>query len=163
MFFDFLKKIFKKTKPKKKRTKETTYINLCKKFKAGGGLVPIYEDDPQKTITNLHFGRKEFYTKKYLFDLRICRYFEGKIQRIYGTKEQATNAFMSVLYLDLIESKKVFPNAYKEAFKEKLSIEKFKEIFLFNANSLAETLQFKAPISPEKAWKKILEYRESLE
>lgn len=159
--FNFIKKFFKK-KPQKS-TKETTYINLCKKFKSTGIPVYISLDNPQKTITNLHFGRKEFYTKENILDLRICRYYEGKMQRLYGRIEQATNAFMSVLYIDIIESNKVFDKAYKEAFKENLTIEKFEEIFMFNANSLVETLQFKPPITPQKAWEKILEYRESIE
>lgn len=161
--FEFLKKIFKKNKHKIKRTKETTYINICKKFKAGGVPISIYEDNPEKTITTLHLGRKEFYTKEHIYDLRICRYFEGKIQKLYGTIEQATNAFMSVLYIDLIDCGQVFPKAYKEAFKEKLSLEKFEEIFLANANSLAKVLQFTPPITPEEAWQKILEYRKNLE
>lgn len=159
--FNFIKKLFKK-KPQK-TTKETTYINLCKKFKSTGIPVYISLDNPQETITNLHYGRKEFYTKEHLFTLRICRYYEGKFQRLYGTIEQSTNAFMSVLYIDIIESNKVFDKAYKEAFKEKLSIEKLKEIFLFNANSLIKTLQFKPPITPQQAWEKILEYRKSIE
>jgi hypothetical protein len=70
---------------------------------------------------------------------------------------------MSVLYIDLIESGKVFKNAYQKAFKEKLTEEKFKEIFLFNANSLLKTLQFKPPISPEQAWQKIIEYKNTIE
>ena len=96
-------------------------------------------------------------------DLRICRYYEGKFQRLYGTIEQSTNAFMSVLYIDIIESNKVFDKAYKEAFKEKLTLEKFEEIFIFNANSLAKTLRFESKITPQKAWEKILEYRKSVE
>ena len=53
----------------------------------------------------------------------------------------------------------IAPAIYESAFKEDLPLEKFEEIFLFNANSLVETLQFKPPITPEKAWEKILEYR----
>lgn len=159
--FNFIKKLFKK-KPQK-RTKEITYINLCKKFKSTGIPVYISLDNPQETITNLHYGRKEFYTKEHLLTLRICRYYEGKFQRLYGTIERSTNAFMSVLYIDIIESNKVFDKAYKEAFKENLTLEKFEEIFIFNANSLAKTLRFESKITPQKAWEKILEYRKSVE
>lgn len=162
MVFDFFKNMFKK-KHITKRTKETTYLNLCKKFKDGGIPIDIPFENPQDAIFMLHLGRKEFYTKEHIFDLRICRYFEGKIQKLYGTIEQATNAFMSVLYIDLIDCGQVFPKAYKEAFKEKLSLEKFEEIFLANANSLAKVLQFTPPITPEEAWQKILEYRKNLE
>ena len=90
--------------------------------------------------------------------MRICRHYEGLAWLKLGNKEQATNAFMSVLYLDLfgnwdISNKKwfggsIFPNAYKKAFQENLSMEKFEEIFLFNANNLVKTLQFKPPIIP---------------
>lgn len=158
--FNFIKKLFKK-KPQKS-TKETTYINLCKKFKTTGIPVLISFDNPQKTITNLHFGRVDFYTEEHLLDLRICRYYEGKIQRLYGTTGQATNAFMSVLYIDLIESDKIFSKTYKEAFREKLTIDKFEKIFLFNANNLAKTLRFEPKITPQQAWEKILEYRKTL-
>ena len=158
--FNFIKKFFKKKS--QKRTKETTYINLCKKFKSTGIPVNISLDNPQETITSLHFGRKEFYTKEHLLDLRICRYYEGKIQKLYGTIEQATNAFMSVLYIDIIESNKVFDKAYKEAFKENLTIEKFEEIFMFNSNSLAKSLRFEPKVTPQKAWEKILEYRKTI-
>ena len=79
----------------------------------------------------------------------------------------------AVLYLDLFgdydildkkwDSGTVFPHAYDAAFQEDLSLEKFEEIFIFNANSLVETLQFAPPITPEEAWQKILEYRKNLE
>lgn len=157
--FDFLKNFFKKNKIKK-RTKESAYINKLKKFQNSNIPINIYFDDPQKTILNLHLGKKEFYTKKQLFNLRICRYFEGELQITCGNQEQATNAFMSVLFIDLIESEQIFQNAYKKAFKEKLPLEKFEKIFLFNASSLVENLQFKPPITPQEAWQEILKYRE---
>jgi hypothetical protein len=156
-------KHLKENKTTKKRTKETTYLNLCKKFKDSGIPISLSFENPQDAIFKLHLGKKEFYTKEHILDLRICRYFEGKIQRLYGTIEQSTNAFMSVLYIDLIDSKQVFSKAYKEAFKEKLTEEKFKEIFLFNANSLLKTLQFKPQITPEEAWQKIIEYKNTIE
>lgn len=157
---------------REKYNKYRQFCGLCRKLNQTG-LIYVSEKDIQGTITKLHFGKKSFYNKNSFFDLRICRYYEGMIQEIYGPEEQATNAYMSVLYLDLLgdydtldkkwRSGAVYPNAYNRAFQEDLPIEKFEEIFLFNANSLVETLQFKPPITPEKAWEKILEYRESLE
>ena len=151
-----------------------------------------YIDDKKKNmetlIFHLHLGLPSYYSKEYVCKLRECRYFEGEFQEDYGTQEQATNAFMSVLYIDLMghyntlfsdsdftqkELKEdgfkewdygsIAPGIYERAFKENLSIEKFEEIFMFNANSLVETLKFKPPITPQKAWEKILEYRKSIE
>ena len=156
---------------REKYSKYRQFCGLCRKLNQTG-LIYVNEKDIQGTITKLHFGKKSFYNKNSFFDLRICRYYEGMVQEIYGTKEQATNAYMSVLYLDLfgnynILDKKwdcgtVFPNSYDTAFQENLSIEKFEEIFINNANSLIEVLQFTPPITPQEAWEKILEYKKSL-
>ena len=159
-------------KPKKRRnyseqTKQRMFKNLCIKFNKTG-IMSINCKKPNETITKLHFGKNSFYNKNTFEDLRICRHYEGLAQRIYGTIEQSTNAFMCVLYLDLFGNwdnldKKwsmgtIFPNAYANAFQEDLPMEKFEEIFLFNANSLCKSLQFKPPITPEQAWEKIKTY-----
>ncbi len=139
-------------------------------------------------ITYLHLGSPDFYKKENINKLRESRYYEGKFQNIYGTVEQSTNAFMSVLYIDLIgdycelyndvnytkdELREdgfeewsegfIAPAIYSYAFQEDLTLEKNKEIFMFNANSLVKLLQFTPPISPEEAWQRILEYRKNLE
>jgi len=157
----------------------------------------------------LHLGIPEYYQKENrgLNKLRNCRMYEGQLHRLYGNKEQATNAFMSLLYLDLIDefstifdgicldsdidvddngkfilsaqkkkqimkqAFKIFkekniliaPAIYGWAFDEDLPLEKFEQIFKFNANSLIETLQFKVPITPDEAWEKVIEYRSSLD
>lgn len=154
----------------------------------GNNAKSKYTDDKKKNmqtlISYLHLGLPIYYKKEQVHKLRECRFFEGEFQKDYGTQEQATNAFMSVLYLDLIgdyntlfsdsdftkkELKEmgckewnhgsIAPGIYERAFKEDLSLEKFEEIFIFNANSLLKTLQFKPPITPKEAWVKILEYR----
>lgn len=164
IIFNFLKRFFSiKQKTPKKRTKQATYLNLCKKFNSCNLSIKIPFDDPQNAMFYLRLGKKEFYKKEHLLDLRICRYYAGIIQLLYGTVQQATNDFMSVLYIDIIECNKVFPNVYKKAFKEKLTLKKFEEIFLANAHSLYKVLQFNSPITPEQAWQKILEYRSTLE
>lgn len=148
-----------------------------------------YTNDKMKNIETLifylHLGIPDFYKKQNLNKLRECRFFEGYFQNTYGTIQQATNAFMTVLYIDLMgeyctlyddkdyTKKELKEDGFKEwnhafiapaifgfAFEEDLPIEKFKEIFLFNANCLIKQLQFTPPITPEKAWQKILEYRE---
>ena len=148
-----------------------------------------YTSDKKNNVNELlfalHSGLKSYYTKQEINKLRQCKFFEGEIQKIYGTIEQATNAFMCVLYLDLIGDYNVFfldsdftkkelkemgcnewdhgflaPGIYERAFQEDLPLEKFEKIFLFNANSLVENLQFKPPITPQEAWQEILKYRE---
>lgn len=158
----------------------------------GNTVKSKYTDDKKKNmetlIFHLHLGLPSYYSKEYISKLRECRYFEGEFQEDYGTQEQATNAFMSVLYLDLIgDYNRLFPDSdftkkelkemgckewedsfiapaiYESAFKEDLPLEKFEEIFISNANSLVKTLQFKSPITPQEAWEKILEYRKTIE
>lgn len=157
------------TEEKEKYSKYRKFCSLCRKLNQTG-IIHVNEKDIQGTIAKLHFGEKSFYNKKTFFDLRICRYYEGMVQEIYGTVEQATNAYMSVLYLDLFgnydtleyqwSDGNIFPHAYEAAFQEDLPLEKFEEIFLFNANSLVENLQFTPPITPQEAWQEILKYRE---
>ena len=161
----------------------------------------------EQAITSLHLGKPEFYKKKKLTDLRNCRMVEGEFQRRFGTVQQATNCYMSILYLDLLDDfemaftdaclnndididdngkfilppdkkkeitklaiqefnkKNVFlaPAIYQWAFQEDLSLEKFEQIFKFNAQNLREQIKPKPPITPDEAWQKVLKYRESLE
>lgn len=154
------------------------YIKLCDTI-IHTGLISVSKSNPQATITKLHFGKKIYYkNKKYLDDLRAVRFYEGEIHNIYGTIGQATNAFMTVLYIDLCGNYNlkydydkaesewsqgfIAPGIYKRAFKENLPLEKFEEIFKFNANSLINTIQYTLPISPDDAWQKILEYHYTL-
>lgn len=156
---------------KEEYNKYKKFCGLCRKINQSK-LIYVNEKDIQGTIIKLHLGKKTFYQRNTFFDLRISRHCEGLIQLIYGTPQQATNAFMSVLYMDLfgnydILDKKwdlgsVHPNAYANAFNEDLTLEKFEKIFLANANSLVKVLQFTPPIMPEEAWQKILEYRKTL-
>ena len=166
---DILKNLFKQNKPKKytKRTKEEQWACFCEKVR-GLNLVYLKSNNPNDVIGALHFGKKEYYKKTEFDALRVCRCYEGMAWEKLGNKEQATNAFMSVLYLDLLgnwdsldkkwSNGKIHSHAYKSAFQENLSMEKFEEIFLFNANNLVETLQFKPPITPQQAWEKIKSY-----
>lgn len=154
------------------------YTKLCDTI-IQTGLMSVSKSNPQVTITKLHFGKKIYYkNKKYLSDLRMARFYEGEIQKIYGTIEQATNAFMTVLYIDLCGDYNgmydydksepewhggiIAPGIYSRAFREKLSLEKFEKIFKFNAESLANTIQYSLPVSPNEAWQKILEYQNTL-
>jgi len=140
-------------------------------------------DDKNKNIQTLlqllHLGIPEYYQKENrgLTKLKNCRMYEGQLHRLYGNKEQAMNAFMQLIYLDLMgdycelysdpdsewSDGYIAPGIFAAAFDEDLSIEKFEQIFKFNANSLIETLQFKVPITPDEAWEKVLEYRARLE
>lgn len=159
----------------------------------------------QKAMILLRLGKPEFYKKKNLIELRNCRMIEGEFQRRFGTPQQATNCYMQILYLDLLDDfemafsnacldidndvdiddngkfilssdkrkriinqaleefkiKKTFlaPAIYQWAFEEDLTIEKFEQIFKFNAKNLQEQIKPKPIITPEKAWDKILEYR----
>ena len=167
---NFFKKLLKpKHKSKKyiKRTKEEQWAYFCERVR-GLNLVYLKSNSPNDVTGALHFGKKEYYKKTEFDALRVCRCYEGIAWEKLGNKEQATNAYMSVLYLDLLgnwdilgkkgSSGSIFPNAYKKAFQENLLMEKFEEIFLFNANNLVETLQFKPPITPQQAWEKIKTY-----
>lgn len=157
----------------------------------------------QQAIIALHMGKVQYYMKKNLVELRNCRMVEGEFQRKFGTIQQATNCYMQILYLDLIDdfetafsevcldcdvdiddngefiipkdtkgtilkkalkifSKKtiyIAPAIYQWAFQEDLTVEKFEQIFKFNAKNLQEQIKPKPPVSPDEAWEKILEYR----
>lgn len=62
-------------------------------------------DNIQLLLSLLHEGIPEYYQKKNrrLTKLRDCRFYEGAIQRLYGSKEQARNAFMQILFLDMLD------------------------------------------------------------
>lgn len=155
--------------------------------KLGNTIKSQLTDDKNKNIETLLFmlglGLPEYYKKENLNDLRECKLYEAELQERYGTTQQATNAYMKLLYIDLMgdycelysdsdcDKKELKADGFKEwdngfiapaiyecAFKEDLSMEKFEEIFLFNANNLVETLQFKPPITPQQAWEKIKTY-----
>ena len=144
-------------------------------------------EDKNKNIEtllfNLGLGLPEYYKKENLNDLRQCKLYEAELQERYGTIQQATNAYMKLLYIDLMgdycelysdsdynkkelkadgfkewDNGSIAPAIYEGAFQEDLPMEKFEEIFLFNAKNLVETLQFEPPITPEQAWEKIKNY-----
>ena len=154
------------------------YIKLCDTI-IQTDLMKVSKNNPEITITKLHFGKKIYYTnKKHISDLRMSRFYEGEVQNIYGTIEQATNAFMTVLYIDLCGDYNLMydydktepewcqgfiaPGIYNRAFQENLSLEKFEKIFKFNAESLLNTIRYTLPVSPDEAWQKILEYHNAL-
>lgn len=56
----------------------------------------------EKLITALHFGKPEYYIKQGYKKLFNCRFLEGELQERYGTIQQATNAYMSCLFIDLM-------------------------------------------------------------
>lgn len=138
----------------------------------------------QQAIIDLHFGKKSIYTKQGFKELRRFRFMEAELQAFCGNITQATNTYMTILYIDLIgdyctlydfpeeldkETIEEFPEwshgfiapaIYGWAFKEDLSLEEYKKLFLFNANNLVKMLNFEPPITPNRAWEKILEYKE---
>lgn len=140
----------------------------------------------QQAVINLHLGKLNLYTKNNLKELRRYHLLEAKLQAFCGAIAQATNAYMTILYIDLMgdyctlydtpeeldkETKEEFPEwsqgfiapaIYNWAFAEKLPLDKNKKLFLYNANILKETLKFEPPISPIEAWDKILEYTKNL-
>lgn len=137
-------------------------------------LVDIsYKQDKQENIeqviTALHFGKPEYYKKENICKLRNCRLIEGQIQLLYSTVQQATNSFMQILYLDILDDSlmdvktTIAPSIYKWAFQEDLPVEKFENIFIFNAESLSKQLHFRKPITPQEAWGIILEYKINIE
>ena len=117
----------------------------------------------QEVIMTLQLGNNEcFYNNKVWRDFRLL---EGQIQLLYGTIPQATNCFMQILYLDMIDNATnnfnfvIAPKIYKWAFQENLPIENFEKIFKFNAENIIKSAKFEISITPEEAWGKILEYR----
>lgn len=149
------------------------YLKLCNQI-TQSSLISINEKDINGNIIKLHLGKKLYYKKENLDKIRMCRYYEGELQLLFGSKEQATNAFMTVIYLDLVGNYNqlypddgnsewfggmIAPGIYSMAFKEDLPIEKFEQIFKFNAQNFAKTVNYEMPITPNEAWEKILEYR----
>lgn len=119
----------------------------------------------QQVLTALQLGNVECYYDN--SKLRNLRLIGGQIHLLYGTVQQATNCFMQILYLDIIDdvSRKsdcvIAPSIYKWAFQENLSMEEFEKIFKFNAENIIKSVKFKIPITPDEAWSKILKYIES--
>lgn len=186
-------------------------------------------------FVSLRLANPQYFKKNNLSKLRDCRYYEAKLQEMYGSIQQATNCYMQCLFIDLIgdyntlyddkdmkqelledlriekeniknyikaqkeeveyyekmsdlhnssfdkkdyeyELPKVeesllewmnvgcniYPEIYQGAFEENLSIEKFEQIFKFNAESLLKNIKFDLPISVDEAWNKVLDYRNNL-
>ena len=121
----------------------------------------------QLVLTTMRLGHISYYEKENINKLAECRRIEGQIQQIYGTTAQATNCFMQVLFLDMIDDALnnraglIAPKIYKWAFSEKLSEDEFKKIFIFNAENVIKNVRYDVPIAPEDAWKKIKDYQPS--
>ena len=133
----------------------------------------------QILIQNLHIGIPKYYkSPKYINKIRMLRFYEGEIQTAFGSIQQATNAYMTILYIDLIgdynelyskELKSsgeeewfesfIAPGIFSRAFCENLSIEKYEKIFKFNANCFFKEVNYKLPITPDEAWVKIIDYK----
>lgn len=54
--------------------------------------------------------------------------------------------------------KNILPFVYECAFINNLHLSEYKNIFIKNAEYLVENFQFEVPITPDKAWDKILKY-----
>lgn len=155
---------------KKELSKRKKFLKLWNDiYKQIPEVIPTsFDKDKSKNIniilTNLRLANIEYYTYKNLTKLRNCRFIEGNIQMLYGTIQQATNCFMQVLYLDIIDDVMnklepvIAPKIYKWAFQENLPMDKFEKIFKFNAESIIKSLKFEVSVSPDKAWNKIVEY-----
>ncbi len=127
-----------------------------------------FDKDKSKNINivliNLRLANIGYYTSENLAKLRDCRFIEGNIQMLYGTIPQATNCFMQILYLDIIDdimkelNPVIAPAIFEYAFQENLSIDKYEKIFKFNAESLIKSLKFNVPVTPDDAWNRIVEY-----
>ena len=148
----------------------------------------------QILLQQIHLGLPKYYkTPEYIDKIRMLRFYEGEIQTFFGSVQQATNAYMTVLYIDLIgnynelfsnkmcrelghsvkELKKsgeeewygsfIAPGIFTRAFCENLTTEKFEKIFKFNAEIFHKEVSYKLPISVDTAWEKILNYKNNNE
>ena len=148
----------------------------------------------QILLQQIHLGLPKYYKMpEYIDKIRMLRFYEGEIQTFFGSVQQATNAYMTVLYIDLIgnynelfsnkmcrelghsvkELKKsgeeewydsfIAPGIFTRAFCENLTIEKFEKIFKFNAEIFHKEVSYKLPISVDTAWEKILNYKNNNE
>lgn len=81
-------------------------------WRSANEIIPIKLDEnkqyninsaAQQAIILLHRGKPQFYNQENNIELRNCKMLEGKFQRRYGTPQQATNVYMQILYLDLID------------------------------------------------------------
>lgn len=183
---DLLNELWEEVQTRKKFLELWNETNNLLKIKLDKNRQYTMQTAIQQAIINLHSGKLNLYTKNGLKKLRQYYFMEAKLQTFCGTTPQAIDAYMTILYIDLMgdyctlydtpeeldkETKKEFPEwsqgfiapaIYNWAFVKKLPLEKNKKLFLFNANILEETLNFKPPISPNEAWNKILEYTRSL-
>lgn len=94
---------------KKEITKREKFLKLW--YEANKQITEVipttFDKDKSKNMnivfTSLRLANASYYQSENLSKLRNCRMIEGQMQQLYGTIQQATNCFMQILFLDLID------------------------------------------------------------
>lgn len=91
--------------------------------------LPIFTSNKQENISRvmsvLHEATPHLKKPEKINGLRMCRFYEAKMQELYGNKEDALNAWLSVAYIDLwgfynylYEDREDYKNTFDEKDEE---------------------------------------------
>jgi len=172
---------------KKELNRRKRFWGIYQNAKSYINFEPIdLKNDNIVILLGLLSEAKKYITKaSQLNALRMCRFYEGELcMNIDGYEKAGLNAYLAVAYIDLWggynnlfsdedftreelledgytefwDNGRISPYIIEQIKKFNYDINILKDLFLFNSKMITKTIKYKAPITPEDAWKKFKEY-----